>query len=66
MTLEFVPLLSAHACDDDIELVIQLARDPDWSLLEIAQHLELEPVLVIEILYTHRDCFFLLEEGSLH
>lgn len=66
MTLEFAPVLSEAASDDDIELVIQLTRDPDWSILDIAELLALDPVLVIEILYTHRDCFFEEEEGSLH
>lgn len=66
MTLEHAPASIESADDDDIELVIMLARDPDWSLLEIAELLALDPVLVIEILYTHRDCFFEEEEGSLH
>lgn len=52
--------------EDDVELVIQLARDPDWSLADIAEALEVELVAVIEILHAHRDCFLEEEEGSLH
>lgn len=60
------PLSEPAVEDSDIELIISLTRQGDWSLHEIADVLELDPVLVIETLYHHRDCFFEDEDGSIH
>lgn len=64
--IEALAPLSEPADEDDIELVISLTRQGDWSVHQIADVLELDPVLVIEILYRHRDCFFEDEDGSIH
>lgn len=52
--------------DDERDARVLLLAGAGWGLAAIAVDTELDPVAVIETLYTHRDCFDPFAEAPLN